>query len=231
MATYRLRDDMMKPAPTIAVHTPDKIRVEIKKLEQEVESKLGAYSNLSERVEQWTEEADGAAFGGHEIGLELERLLQKLGELNRALDEGSTSSSIIQHHRTHLDEYSREYRHIHNKVKMATERAQLVGARRPANTESTVNIDHLFRERTSVQNSTAMANDLFAQAQSTSDRLEEQYRRLMGTSSKFQSVTSQFSGLSTVLSQIRFKKYKNSIIVWSVVAICLCFLLWWWLRS
>jgi len=230
--TYRLRDESMKTAG-VTIINHDNIRKEIKKLEQEVEVKLSSYSNFSERVEQWNEEADGATFAGDEISDELDLLLQKLAELNRALDEGSTSSSIIQHHKTHLDDYAREHRNLKNKVKSALERAQLVGTRRAntANKEATVNIDHLFQERAGVHNSSTMAYDILGQAHATNERLDDQFRRLTASSYKLRTLTSQFAGISALMGQIKWKKYKNSIIVWSVVAICMCFLLWWWLRS
>jgi archaellum component FlaC len=69
------------------------IRKEIKRLEQEIEHKLGAYSNLSERIEQEAEEGtEEIAFSHHELNDELNALLKKVQNLLKNLKNFRTIS-------------------------------------------------------------------------------------------------------------------------------------------
>ena len=58
---HRLISFEKRPPPTTTetpnmarLHSPDDIRREIKRVEQEIDHKLSTYSNFSERIEQWT---------------------------------------------------------------------------------------------------------------------------------------------------------------------------------
>lgn len=61
----------------------DDIRREIKRLEQEIEHKLTAYSNLSERILQDSEEENEIAFSNNELSEELKFLLNKVHCVDR----------------------------------------------------------------------------------------------------------------------------------------------------
>jgi DNA topoisomerase VI subunit B len=105
----------------------DDIRKEIKKLEQEVEHKLTTYSNLSERIQQEIQDSldNELAFSNSELSDELKFLLNKvilvlrktvnklqLSELNKQLTQTNANTSIVQHHRSRYEDYTKEYRRL-----------------------------------------------------------------------------------------------------------------------
>jgi len=214
------------------------IRKDIKRLEQEIDHKFNTYSNFSGRIEQWTEEDNGVGFGvghgGSDISPtssldELQILLEKLLDLNRSLNDINSTSSIRLHHRSKLDDYQKEFNRLKSNVNQAWERAQLMrGKKYEPLPERSINVDSLVRERSSIQNSTGIANDIMAQAQSTRDMLNRQTKSILGSTSKLTSLARQFPGLNKIMNQIKAKKYKNTIIIGTFTALCICFLLWFW---
>jgi hypothetical protein len=75
--------EILLEGATLSALSAEDVKKDIKRLEQEIDHKLGTYSNFSERIEQWTEEDNGVGFGGNDISPsssldELELLLEKV---------------------------------------------------------------------------------------------------------------------------------------------------------
>jgi Golgi SNAP receptor complex protein 1 len=222
------------------INHSEEIRKDIKKLEQEIDNKLFTYSNFSEKIEQLTtEEENIISFEeGKDISPlayleELEILIKKLVELNKKLNESNTTISIIDHHRSKLDDFLKEYKILKNNINQAWKRVQLFKGRKLLDTspEKNINIDNLIRERNSIHNSNIMVNDLLSQAQFTKDQLNEQTRTLMGTGLKVKGVGRQLPDLQSLMNKIKNKKNRNTVILSFVIASCIFFLLWYWWSS
>eukprot|EP01114_Cavostelium_apophysatum_P014431 TRINITY_DN3749_c0_g1_i1.p1 TRINITY_DN3749_c0_g1~~TRINITY_DN3749_c0_g1_i1.p1 ORF type:complete len:255 (+),score=38.89 TRINITY_DN3749_c0_g1_i1:140-904(+) len=229
-------------APSLGASQTDDIRKDIKRLEQEIDHKFNTYSTFSERIEQWTEEDNGVGFGvgvsgGSDISPtssldELQILLEKLTDLNKSLNDSNSTASIRLHHRSKLEDYQIEFRRLKGNVTQAWERAQLMrGKKYQPLPDRNVTVDSLIRERGSINNSTSIADDLLMQAAMTRDRVHAQTERLLGTAGKLRGLTRQFPALNRLIGNIRWKKYKNTIILGGFIASCICFLIYYWLRS
>jgi len=225
-----------------SVLSSEETRKDVKKLEQEIDHKLSTYSNFTERIEQWTNEEDGPFVGGAAgkdtptplASLdELQSLLEKLTDLNKQMNESNTNVSILNHHRSRLDDYYQEFRRLKGSAHQAWERAQLMrgGKKYEPLPERSINIDTLIRERGSIHSSSNIANDLLSQAQLTKEQLDMQNRTLLGSNSKLRGVGRQLPSVNQIMGQIRNKKNRNSIVLGTVAGICICFLLWYWIRS
>mmetsp|Transcript_22352 Transcript_22352/g.31160 ORF Transcript_22352/g.31160 Transcript_22352/m.31160 type:complete len:260 (-) Transcript_22352:10-789(-) len=225
--------------PMAKLHSPDEIRREIKRVEQEIDHKLSTYSNFSDRIEQWTFDVEDSGLSNSlEISPlssldDVELLLDKLTELNKALNDSNTSVNISQHHRSRLDDYTREFRRLRNAATSAWERAQLVRGKKKYESlpDRSVNMDNLMRERSSIHSSSVMANDLVLQAEETKSQLDRQLDRLSSINSRIRGVGRNMPSLNTIMSNIRYKKNRNMLILAGVISFCICFLLWWWWSS
>ncbi|CAI7787793.1 unnamed protein product, partial [Closterium sp. NIES-53] len=75
------------------------------------------------------------------------------------------------------------------------------------------------------------ADDVIKQAYATSSSLAQQRSLLGGTFSKVTLLGNRIPGLNTLLSAIRRKKSRDSLILAAVVAACTLFLLVYWLNK
>jgi len=209
------------------------IKKELKRLEQEIDHKLSTYANFSERIEQWSEEDGGVAFGkdiSPSASLdELEILIEKLADKNKQLNESNTRTSIRTHHRSKLDDYLKEFKRLKVNVNQAWEKAQLVKGRKYESLpDRTINMESLIRERNSIHSTGSVADDLISMSMQAKEKLDEQNRLLMGTSGKLRTLSTRFPQLNQIMGRIRAKKYRNTLILGFVISFCICFLLWWW---
>jgi len=230
------KNELYTDSSTLGINSVEEIKKDIKRLEQEIDNKFNTYSNFSERIEQWTEEDSGVGFGfgGIEISPissldELEVLIDKLTDLNKAVHEANTSSSIRLHHRSKLDDYTQEFRRLKINVSQAWERAQLLRGRKyEPLPDRNINMDNLIRERGSIHNSGSMTSDLIMQAELVKDKVNDQTRAIMGSTGKMKSLEKQFPALTSIMNRVRTKKNRNIIILAVVISFCILFLLWWW---
>jgi len=215
-------------------HSTEDIRKEVKRLEQEIDHKLSTYSNFSERFEQWTEEDSFPSTSGKEISPlssldEIEMLLSRLRELNKELNDTNTNVSILNHHRSKLDDYTQEFRRLKIHINEAWSRAQLMrGGRKYDSTGRTNSMENLIRERGSIHSTTETAIEIINEAHETKIRLDDQNKMLAGSTSKLKGIGARMPSLNQVMNQIRAKKNRNIIILGSFISFCIIFILWWW---
>lgn len=65
----------------------------------------------------------------------------------------------------------------------------------------------------------------------TRNALETQRRQFTSSHGKVSTLGSSFSGINTLVAQIRRKKMRNNTILALVIAGCVCFTLWWTVLS
>jgi len=228
------------------------LRKELKRLEQEIDQKLSSYSNLGERIEQWSNEEEFSSIrivmddvtsqtdeSAKEVPSpltlldELQILLEKLKSIHQQLNDTNMSGSILGHHRSKLEDYTREFKRLKENASEAWERRQLLrgGRKREAFQDRSPNMDSLVRERGSIHNSSILVNDLISQAQLSKEQLDMQTKTLLNSNSKLRGIGRQLPSINSIMNQIRNRKYKNNIILGVIAGICMCFLLWWWIST
>lgn len=86
--------------------------------------------------------------------------------------------------------------------------------------------DTLLRERTSLASSHRAIDDIIAQAAETRESLARQRSSLQSTMSGVGEVLGRLPGLGGLIGMIHQRRISNDRIVAGVVAVCLCFFIW-----
>lgn len=94
------------------------------------------------------------------------------------------------------------------------------------NAENTSDMDHLLRERNSIQNSMSTSASIIAQASDTYSDLRQQGASLKGVGGSISRITQAVPSLNRVVESIRRKKSRDDYIVAGVIATCIVFTLW-----
>jgi len=92
--------------------------------------------------------------------------------------------------------------------------------------EEDPSMEHLLRERNSIENAMDASNSVIAQAIEVDSSLKNQGGSLRGVSGTVMRIASQIPGLDGVVEQIRRKRNKDDMIVSGVIALCILFTLW-----
>ncbi|CAI5932952.1 unnamed protein product [Closterium sp. NIES-64] len=234
------------------------LRKDARRVESEVDHRLAAYSKLGAAFALASSStAAGSLPDPSEAQIregEIEALLQQLASLNDAMGAcaaaggaGGGSSELQAHtltrHNNILLEFSREFARTRAAVTTNLERAQLLGvfgkaggregggAGSSAGAEVLSETARLLNERTSIHSALSQADDVIKQAYATSSSLAQQRSLLGGTFSKVTLLGNRIPGLNTLLSAIRRKKSRDSLILAAVIAACTLFLLVYWLNK
>lgn len=87
-------------------------------------------------------------------------------------------------------------------------------------------MDHLLRERSHIQNSMNVANNVLGQAESVRSDLRYQGRSLRGAQGIMTQLTSNIPGLNSLVENIRRRRGRDDMVVAGTVAFCIVFTLW-----
>ncbi|GJP45426.1 hypothetical protein CLOM_g4820 [Closterium sp. NIES-68] len=172
-----------------------------------------------------------------------------MGACAAAGGAGGGSSELQAHtltrHNNILLEFSREFARTRGAVTTNLERAQLLGVfgkagsstrdgaggGSSAGAEVLSETARLLNERNSIHSALSQADDVIKQAYATSSSLAQQRSLLGGTFSKVTLLGNRIPGLNTLLSAIRRKRSRDTLILASVVAACTLFILVYWLNK
>ena len=211
------------------------LRKEARKLEGEVDSKLAAYSKA------------GAGIGGGLAGLEhgvddreaeMERLLQRLsavhGAMGKRVGPGDARSHTLARHRDILTEYSQEFRRLQVMYGAASDRAALLRGADDSpllGAQAQGGANALLRERGSIQSASTALDQVMGQAQAVASNLSSQKRLFGNMGTKLATVGAQFPVVNSLLTSIRRRKSKDTIVLTSVIFVCTILLLFYWARK
>lgn len=87
--------------------------------------------------------------------------------------------------------------------------------------------DILLRERSAVDSSRSMADNIIGQAMAAKASLERQKERFTSSRGRVTGLTGTFTGIHSLMDQIQRKKFRNNTIITLVIAFLICFTLWW----
>lgn len=85
--------------------------------------------------------------------------------------------------------------------------------------------DLYLKENEHIRNSDRLADDVIGVALATKENLQSQRGVLYGVSSRLGSVTNRFPALNSLIQRINVRKRRDSIILASVISICLILML------
>lgn len=87
-------------------------------------------------------------------------------------------------------------------------------------------MEHLMRERNSIQGAMDASSSVIGQAAEVEASLRSQGGALRGVSGTVLRMASQIPGLDGLIDQIRRKRNKDDLVVSGVIAVCILFTLW-----
>ncbi|KAK9817986.1 hypothetical protein WJX72_005378 [[Myrmecia] bisecta] len=222
------------------LHRWEDLRKQARKLEGDLDIKLAAYGKLCSGY-------DGT-FGG-ESGLashqaaqakaaELEALLASLSDVNDSMSSTIAGASdarthTLKRHRDILQEYTQEFRRLSSAFGAARDRADLfTGSSDAAPLMGTLGgTGLLLRERGILHGANTALDDAFGQAQSVAGSLGEQRRLFDNVGNKLSHIVARYPAVNGLLTAIRRKKSKDTLILSAVIAGCTLFIIIYWLNK
>ncbi|KAF7436447.1 hypothetical protein PC9H_003280 [Pleurotus ostreatus] len=202
-------------------------------LESLFDSKLTSYSRLASTISRTHDdvEAEGSRDRWKDVEMELDELLAKLEETNEQLAslsnnaEAPLSQSMmraIQRHRDVFQDQSREFRRTKTNVQHALDQANLLsGVRNDIDAYKSSAADALLAERGRIDSSHQMTDDMIQQAYETRAEFSSQRSSLAGINTRMMGVINTMPGINNLLSMIKTRRRRDSIIMGLVIGICL----------
>ncbi|EKM61663.1 uncharacterized protein PHACADRAFT_112469 [Phanerochaete carnosa HHB-10118-sp] len=215
----------------------DSLHRQCRTLESLFDTKLTSYARLASTITRSQDdvEAGGSAERWKDLEIEVEELLQKLGELNDKLGalsndpDGPPSQSMlraIQRHREVYQDYSKEFRRTKANVQHALDQANLLsGVRNDIDAYKSSAADSLLAERDHIDSSHRMTDDMLAQAYETRADFARQRSTLSGIQTRMTGVLNMIPGINNLLSMIKTRRRRDAIIIGCIIGLCTVLLL------
>lgn len=133
-------------------------------------------------------------------------------------------------HKEVLTEHNKEFQRIKNNLHSARERASLLSnVRNDINqfhSASREDAEYLLDERNRLDNSHNMADSVLSQAYAINQNFADQRAMLGNINRRVMHAASQIPGINTIISKINTRKKRDSIILATLISICLLLILY-----
>eukprot|EP00736_Rhodelphis_marinus_P010761 Rmarinus@m.5197 len=200
------------------------LQKQVRSLETEIDAKLSALGSCLGQLEP---NHDDLVHSSDHLLAELENLLQKLrvaheGMAECANREGSKSTMMytLQRKTEVLHEFEVEYRRIRERVQQMQQTSELLGGYK-----SNENDEYSMRETSSLMSSHQAVDSVLEQAVRTKETLGSQKAIFENINNRMITVVQSVPGINSLLSRIRTKKKQDSIIIWSLIGLCMFFII------
>ncbi|KAF9650530.1 V-snare-domain-containing protein [Thelephora ganbajun] len=218
--------------------TTESLHKQCRTLESLFDNKLTTYSRLAATITRPGShdlESTGSLERWQDLEVELEELLQKLGEINDELDTLSNDASnqttqtmlrAIQRHRDVHQDNVREFRRTKASVKQALDQMNLLsGVRNDIDAHKSSAADMLLAERGRIDSSHQMTDEILEQAYETRADFARQRTTIAGINTRMAGVLSTMPGINNLLGMIKSRRRRDSIIVGCLIGVCFVLLL------
>ncbi|GBE77439.1 V-snare-domain-containing protein [Sparassis crispa] len=217
--------------------TYDALHRQCRTLESLFDTKLTSYSRLASTITRNQEdiEAGGSSERWKDLEIEVEELLQKLGEINdemsalsNDMDNPPSQSMLraIQRHREVYQDYTRELRRTKTNVQTALDQTNLLsGVRNDIDAYKSSAADSLLAERGHIDNSHQMTDDILGQAYETRSEFARQRSTIAGINTRMTGVITTLPGVNNLLSMIKTRRRRDSVIVGCLIGLGVMLLL------
>jgi Golgi SNAP receptor complex protein 1 len=156
--------------------------------------------------------------------------------MGRLLTHGArtSSSALLQRYREILYYYTTEYQKTQAALQRKRESAELLkGARGPKREGAgsggewgNPQMDQLLRERNAIHSSIRSVGNILSQAMETKEGLRGQRHSLTGANTGLAGIGANLPSISRVVDAIQRKKTRDNAILGTLVAGCICFVIW-----
>eukprot|EP00040_Diaphanoeca_grandis_P016996 m.88221 g.88221 ORF g.88221 m.88221 type:complete len:225 (+) comp26167_c0_seq1:326-1000(+) len=211
------------------------LRNQARKLENEVEQKLVAFSVLGNSTTPTKTKAslDTEHSRFEAMALELQQSLTKLEGINLEMHEvigdnaAASQTHTLSRHTRILDDMRREFARAKKSMKDTRDKAELLtSVQRDINTYRHAEAqrqDAYLRESVHTANATRGAEDAMSIAIAAKEALVAQ-RGVMGSvNSRMEKLAKTFPALNNVMEKVKYRKNRDKLILAVVVALCICF--------
>jgi len=212
----------------------DQLHRQCRTLENLFDAKLTSYSQLVSNIPRGQDiEASGSSERWRDLELELDDLSVKLEEINEHLGTLAKNPELmsasmlraIQRHRELHQDNIRELKRTKTNVKHALDQANLLsGVRNDIDAYKSSAADSLLAERGRIDGSHQMTDDILQQAYETRSEFSRQRTSLAGINNRMVQVIGTMPGINNLVSMIKSRRRRDSIIMGLVIGIC-CILL------
>lgn len=211
-----------------------------KTLEARLEKKVQNYSAIAQKINAdfLCDEENPLIESNDEqiLASEIERDLAELYDCIQGMRQTNGSMTnhqevlVKRYHEIHFD-YSTEFKNTSSTVQRKRESVELFmnssSAGKDSNDQGDSSMAKLLRERNSIAASMKSINDVISQAFETKNALLGQRNTLSGSNSGLNNLSANVPGFGRLIDGIQRKKFRESLVVAVVVAVLLCFVIWW----
>lgn len=226
------------------------LRKQARRLENELDLKLVSFSKLGTSYS--SSASDHTPLLGNSssermfetMAMEIEQLLAKLTGVNdmmsnhnEALNGTSSAIHTLQRHRDILQDYNQEFGKTKANIVAHREREDLIGSVRRdidayknssgANSRRT---DLYLKENEHLRNSDRLAGEAIDIAMATKENLGSQRKIFKNMTTRLNDLANRFPALNSLVRKIKMRKQRDSLIIASVIAVCIILLLLYWLH-
>ncbi|ODQ68355.1 Golgi SNAP receptor complex member 1 [Nadsonia fulvescens var. elongata DSM 6958] len=210
-------------------------RSTIRRLESECESLISDFSSFAQSV-SFSATGDEVKCR-KSIDDNLGQRQDTISALQRIIDtsnnEGNSATRLhqLQRHKEILADDKSHVQKIRSTIQQERNRANLL-----TNVRDDINdfhngsggrgdeAEYMLQERSRVDNSNSMADNLLAQAYETRDEFVRQSASLSNVQRKLLHTVGSIPGISSIIAKVNTRKKRDSLIIASLIAVCLLFL-------
>ncbi|XP_015792144.1 Golgi SNAP receptor complex member 1 [Tetranychus urticae] len=219
----------------------EELRREARLLENEIDSKLLAFSKFASRDSSNSNSESVPLLEDNNdvfdrITSEIERLLAKLTDINNKMSDytkqvqNSSAIYTVQRHREILNDYSNEFRKTRSNMMEVMHREQLLSSNKrkpdyPSMSSTTKLTDLYLKEQEHIRNSEIMIEEQINIASRTRENLLNQRNTFKAFQTQMTTLANRFPMINSLIHRINIRKRKDTIILSGVIAVCTFFLL------
>jgi len=161
---------------------------------------------------------------------EIDNLMSQLTKLNEQLEPGSEDFTL---HKQQHYQFLVSLKKIKEKIQEQKDRAKLdlQNATRYKDGSVSIEMQSIMEERHSLANSNKIALDLISETEPVRDSIRADNHHLQIIRDKTIPLSSTFQTTLSIMGIIKRQKVKHTVVLGLVAGLCVCFILWWWLRS
>jgi len=215
------------------------LRRQAKQIEGVLEEKVSAYSRLAQRMhsDMLYDEENPLMEGQEEqsLAIDIENLLASLAECNErmsacvATGTRTANAALLQRYREIYFDYKRDFDETGCAIQRKREQVELfrgaTAARVGADADS--GMSHLYREQDALDSSLRSAGSVIGQAGQVRSALWSQRKSLAASGGALGQLSNRFPSIGRVIVAIQQRRYRDNMVVGFVIAVCICFAIWW----
>ncbi|ANB13424.1 Gos1p [Sugiyamaella lignohabitans] len=212
------------------------IRSQLRTLESRTESSLSEYSGIIQSVSSSPSTTESTLI--QDIESSLKQRQDLISQLNRIVDSDANSSATklhqLQRHKEVLMEHKTEYQRAQATIEQERNRTNLLSSvRSDIATHRTRSAtpgtgqdasSYMLEERSRIDNSHNLTDTLLAQAYETRDEFIRQRASLASVQRRILQSASHIPGLNTLISKVNTRKKRDSLILASLITLCILFI-------